>query len=559
MPRIADALVKRNNAGGPTYALSDRAKVLRALFLGGVGPTFYASANKLDGQASRYFARAAREDAVWFADAILAARQKGLMRTSPIRALAYLSMGDLEAKAHFVRLFPSVIQTPGDLQEFVAYLRGNAKIRGLSGVTQRAVRQWLGGMSTYHAIKYGSEKQGFALRDIYRLSRGRYTGASQAIAHYLVKNEVKEPELIPQIAGYEAFKHLVQQGNFSDALQTVQEHRLPWEVVAPQFPLGKMDRTRMAEVWMTMSRQMPYMALLRNLRNLLASGALDNPEVLRDVTYKLTRAENVLNSKQYPFRFYTAFKMMERTREGTPDQRAALRAALMEALGISVQNTPSLGRVAILNDVSGSMYSSYNGRGGDDEITFADLGSLFSASLALKNVGSTIVSFSNNLYVRTYSAQDTIVSLMRACAESDQGGTSIWKALHYVAGGRIGLKDAVSSGWSGWSSYRDQQVRETVTPEVYDTFVILTDSQSWDGEWSHTTNGSTTRDIIAQYIERVNPKAQFIFIQLAQNEAQIVPEDMPNCHFVSGWSNMVFDFLSFVHEGLDNLTDGVVA
>lgn len=66
-----------------------------------------------------------------------------------------------------------------------------------------------------------------------------------------------------------------------------------------------------AEVWHRLidNKKLPYMATIRNLRNLVLSG-IDNSHV--DTVCKYIGNEKaVINSRMFPFRFYTAFDVLD--------------------------------------------------------------------------------------------------------------------------------------------------------------------------------------------------------------------------------------------------------
>ncbi len=97
------------------------------------------------------------------------------------------------------------------------------------------------------------------------------------------------------------------------------------------------------------SGKVGYMALLRNLRNIVKSGA-DIAPVLK----VLSDPEQVRRSRQLPFRFYSAYLTLVDERLMTD----SIHRALEKALEVSVENMEQIpGRTLIAVDVSGSMGS----------------------------------------------------------------------------------------------------------------------------------------------------------------------------------------------------------
>ncbi|HEX9037294.1 MAG TPA: TROVE domain-containing protein [Ktedonobacterales bacterium] len=259
-PGAYDVATETNYEGAPTFSRSDEEALARVLRTGMLEPTVYASAQELAEEALALFAAFAAKDPRYLAQAIVYARNEGLMRLAPLTALVALSAAPNEdAKEMFRLIFPRVVRTPGDLQDVISLIRAK-KLRGMGKLVQRAAGRWLGAMSEYHAIKYGAESQEMSLRDIYRLTRPKLAGAANDIARYLVKGEVADG--LAQIAGYEAFKTEARAYRGEPApdgekrlLSLIAESRLPWEVVTAQV-------SGSAAVWTAMLYQMPYMACL---------------------------------------------------------------------------------------------------------------------------------------------------------------------------------------------------------------------------------------------------------------------------------------------------------
>lgn len=65
-----------------------------------------------------------------------------------------------------------------------------------------------------------------------------------------------------------------------------------------------------SDTWkeLILSRKLPYMAMLRNLRNIIQSGVRDN--IHKIVQKKLSSPEDVKRSKQFPFRFLSAYAVL---------------------------------------------------------------------------------------------------------------------------------------------------------------------------------------------------------------------------------------------------------
>jgi hypothetical protein len=147
-----------------------------------------------------------------------------------------------------------------------------------------------------------------------------------------------------------------------------------------------------AEAWEAVIPQMGYMALLRNLANFDKAGVSDS--VAAAVAAKLADPDQVARSKQFPFRFLSAYRMAA----------ASLRwgHALNMALTLSTQNIPALdGRTLILVDTSGSMAAPMSGK---SQVSCVDAAALFGVALAFRNRGAVdLAGWATGTYTHTHT------------------------------------------------------------------------------------------------------------------------------------------------------------
>ena len=176
---------------------------------------------------------------------------------------------------------------------------------------QRGIRDALEQMGAYQIARYQSVHREFKMRDTLRICHPvpRDAEAAEAmdacVAHTLA---------VPK--GWES--ELSERGNTAEV----------WDELLAEGRLG-------------------YMAVLRNLRNIIASGA--------DVTPALDLLADpaaVRRSRQLPFRFYSAWRELKVANLLS----TRITRALDQALVLSCENVEPLhGRTAVLVDTSGSM------------------------------------------------------------------------------------------------------------------------------------------------------------------------------------------------------------
>jgi 60 kDa SS-A/Ro ribonucleoprotein len=340
-----------NHAGGVSYQRSLREQLLSVLSTNTLSDTFYVGKEQLARETVDVILQARETDHRFLAQAIVWARKEGLMKLVPTLALAILSGRKGIEPELFLSTFRQVILTPDDLRTFVGIIKQGCVPgrRGLGGVVRDAVRTWMGGISEYHSIKYGSEKsEGVTLRDILRLAHPKPANdATSERFGWLTGSRNGNFALNPQIAAFEKLKRATTEG---DIVALVRQGKLPYEVVVPTVP--KMSKA----VWAELLHQAPYMNLLRSLRSLRENGVFEDQANVDVAVAKLTNPRAVESSRVLPFRFFDALKAYEYHEP----QDMRIRDAIAQGLELSFVNMPDFGsgrHVTIGTDVSGSMSS----------------------------------------------------------------------------------------------------------------------------------------------------------------------------------------------------------
>jgi 60 kDa SS-A/Ro ribonucleoprotein len=176
-----------------------------------------------------------------------------------------------ESKQFIREYAPKIIQRADELADVVAYYvstRGSKK--GFPNSLKDGVAKAFSNFDEYQLNKYDSDKAAVSIGDVVKLVHpfGELPAAkAKALYNYLTKDEV-DAENLPKIA---ALKALLGRDKLDEeALGLVKESGATWETVTSKFGSTK-------EVWDAVTPNMGYMALLRNLRNLIEKGAnLDN-------------------------------------------------------------------------------------------------------------------------------------------------------------------------------------------------------------------------------------------------------------------------------------------
>lgn len=406
--------------------------------------TFYERAADRDGRFKRLVTLATNEDADWTNRLIVYMRQILNLRSAPVVAAAhYVHAGGPNGR----KLVERVLQRPDEPAELLAFwAREYGKSfpqpvkRGIADALKRLYNE-------RSALRYDGQSRAWRMGDVIELVHPKPVAEWQsALFRYLldVRHHPEEtridPELLPVVASNRTLQGV--------ALETrrrvldpdvLQNAGMSWEALSGWLQ-GPMD----AQAWEAVIPTMGYMALLRNLRNFEQAGVAG--PVLDEVAAKLADAQNVANSKQFPFRFYSAYRNLHSER---------FARALELALEASLTNVPSLrGRTLILIDLSGSMQQPMSDR---SAVQWWEIASLFGMALARKAMHADVFGYSN-APMRIDQDQPILRSILligeRGRSVGMFGGTNTAQSL--------------AATFSG-----------------HDRVVIVTDEQRHPGYWPH--------------------------------------------------------------------------
>ena len=295
-----------NRDGFPAYRMKLKEQLVSAVLTTMFGePKFYGST---DSDIVKLATQCAATDPAFLCKLACYARSENNLRSVSHVLCCVIAR---EAHEYTRRTVRNIVVRPDDMTEILACYKQmygkpfpNALKRELAQVIQR--------FDEYQLAKYKGSGA-MKLRDVLRITHP-----------------------VPKDAQTEAL--------FKKVLDDTLETPYTWET-----ELSAKGNTK--EVWneLIASGKVGYMALLRNLRNIIKSGAEITP-----VLQILSDPERVRKSRQLPFRFYSAYLTLsdENILSGNTHR------ALEKALEVSVENMEQIpGRTLIAIDVSGSMGS----------------------------------------------------------------------------------------------------------------------------------------------------------------------------------------------------------
>jgi hypothetical protein len=251
------------------------------------------------------------------------------------------------------------------------------------------------------------------------------------------------------------------------------------------------------------------MALIRNLRNFDEAGIDD--ETAAKLAARIADPAQVARSRQYPYRFYSAYENAPSLRWGH---------ALDQALTHSLGNIPVLpGRTLVLIDTSASMESKMSGKSTMSLVTAA---AIFGLAWKLKNVANVdVYGFADGQFV----------------VDSVKPGASLLKSVEIFT-------DLI--GRVGHGTHIEHAVRSTY--KNHDRVIILTDMQTFPtGTRSMYSYGYGTGDVSSAVPARI-PVYAFNVAGYSNTAMPVVPGN--NRYELGGLTDRMFELPKLLESGV---------
>lgn len=277
------------------------------------------------------------------------------------------------------KVIDSVLLRADEPGEMVAYWLKNHG-RALPMALKRGVADAVLRLGTErNVLKWDSATRGVRMADVLNLTHPadrancqRHQGAWQNDLFWYVTTlpydaDAAIPDSLGVLTAHQVLMRLpVEERRAALDPQRLRYAGITWEGLAGWLQ-GPMD----AQAWEVIIPSMGYMSLLRNLRNFDQAGI---SSVMADrVAARLADSEQVALSRQFPYRFYSAYRAVPSDRWAMP-----LEAALTHSLG----NIPYLtGTTQIYCDTSSSMGLLLSDKG---TIRRVDVAALFAVALAYR-------------------------------------------------------------------------------------------------------------------------------------------------------------------------------
>ena len=321
----------------------------------------------------------------------------------------------------------------------------------------------------YTLAKYKGEKDAVKMRDLFRICRPTPKNAEQSA---LWKRCLDGTLAVPETWETE----LSANGNTKES----------WEKLIGGGKLG-------------------YMALLRNLRNIVQA----DPDNLQDALRRISDPAAVKKSRQLPFRFLSAYRSVS----DLPNAGSSVLDALEDAADAAVSNLPKIpGKTAIAIDVSSSMSNRVSA---NSDIRCCDISTLL--GLIAARICEDAIVYKFNTVIRKETVSHRTAILQVTANATCSGGTDM--RLPFM-----------------------QMLRDNIKA---DRIIILSDNQCNCGY------GFSVQQLATVYRRETGNDLWVHAVDLQGYGTQQFSG--PRTNIIAGWSEKVFDFILLAEQGEGSL------
>jgi hypothetical protein len=427
------------------------------------------------------------------------ARKELKLRTTP-QVLLAVAAAYGETKQYVREYTPKVVQRADELKQvFEAYRNLFGTEKSLPNSLKKGLADAFTKFGEYDFLKYegkGSPKFSDVLRMI---DRKKNYPVSQELRMFLYSGEVVNPEATPMIA---ARKELFQMERFDKkAQQLAKKAGVTWEALCSVF-----GSTR--EVWEFLidNEALPYMATMRNLRNMVQANI--SRKHVEKVCQKIVKG--AAKSKMLPFRYRAAHQFVKPTGNslGSHEVTEQFRDALSDAADEVVRNMPRLpGMSIVATDTSGSMTVPVSEK---SKMTCLTGGAVLAAMMARNSEEGSIVGAFADQFVPV-SSDESCLRLAESLENVNCGyGTNTTDVIDYLRRNNIKV----------------------------DRIIILSDMQTYGERYP---GGKSLSAALKKYRKEVNPDCYLHSFDLSPYGRSMTEQADTKTNLVAGFSEKLLD------------------
>lgn len=466
-----------NNEGWVAYSMDPKSKLVNQVLTSFFNEAKFYGDNSKEIEAN--IQAVIKTDPAFVSKLAIFARREFNMRSISHVLAGYLAH-EPEGKPYVKQTVKSIVLRGDDATEIMSFYL-NTFGKPIPNSLRKALRDIFGTFDEYTLAKYKGEGKEVKMRDILCLCRPKPKDDQQSA----VWKKLLEGNITP---AYTWETELSAKGNNKET----------WEQLID-------------------SGRLPYMAMLRNLRNILNA----KPGNLEKVLRQISNPEAVRKSRQLPFRYLSAYNTVRW--ETFADRRVL--DALEDAVDISIDNLTKLpGKTMIAIDVSGSMGSRISAK---SDILCEDIAMMLGVIANRICEDATVYTFDTDIKKLYIPHRNGILETVRNYSASG-GGTNMYLPFHQII--------------------RDYQEGHG----DYDRIIVLSDNECNHCGLKHYYHSVKPVNEMANEYRRISGRNIWVHaIDLMGYGTQQFAG--PKTNLIAGWSEKVFEFILLAEQGEGSL------
>ncbi|HEV2478261.1 MAG TPA: TROVE domain-containing protein [Puia sp.] len=479
-----------NHEGAKAFVLTPALELYTAVATAGLSDKFY---EKSDETLARIQSLIRRNDPAFVSRLAVYAREQMYLRSIPLVLAVELAAAH-KGDSLVSDLVTRIVQRADEITELLAYYTqangrtGRKKLGQLSKQVQKGLAEAFNKFGEYQFAKYNRDSA-VSLKDaLFLVHPKAKDDAQQALFDKIVRDELETPYT------WEVELSKLGQQKFESGRQKDESKSAKWEELIQSNKLG-------------------YMALVRNLRNILEAGV--SKDAIKKVCAYLTNPKAVATSKQLPFRYLSAYRELKTIKSG---YTGLVLEALEEAVQLSAVNIAGYDedtKVVIAADVSGSMQKAVSA---NSKVMNYDIGVILAMLLQSRCADVITGMFGNTWKMIPVPKKNILGSVQEFYRREGEVG--------YATNGYLVIKDLLQRG------------------EVVDKVVLFTDCELWN-----SAGGKDHIDTLWTNYKRMAPGAKLYLFDLAgygKSPLRLAGRDV---FLIAGWSDKIFQVLKAIEDG----------
>lgn len=290
--------------------------------------------------------------------------------------------------------------------------------------------------------------------------------------------------------------------------------------------------------------RMGHMALLRNIRNVFTE--IDDKTLCE--AYMSDLKDGVLDGKQFPFRYESAYRMIKQST--VVYHKQYILDCLEECIDIAVDNLPRLkGKTVCLSDNSGSAWGAFATEYGSQTVAKIDNLSSFIAG-ACSDEG-TVIKFGDSYLSFPVSKRNGLLTQAEAISKDgmyDVGGSTeggVWKFFKHIIENKewydnIFIFSDMQAGVGGLYGTRIDMMEYLNKGFGFNKYMIPKSVKERYDIRGHIN----VYKLILEYRKKVNPKVNVFCVQTGGYDNVVIPQMSYRCAMLTGWTGKEILFAS---------------